>query len=218
MGVAACTSDAKKPVSQAPVDAPVDKPPSLPDGSGDAPPDGTACPTGQILRYESPGCGLAAKPVCGSATQHACYVPVCSCRGETISRCDYAPEPFADYGACPDAESDANLDSSGSDSGKDAPDAGIDGSIDGDRDGPAGPLDGASDGPVDASYDASPCPTGQVLRYETPGCGADAKPVCGSPQQDACFRPVCSCKGGIISRCDYATEPFVSFDRCGGDG
>jgi hypothetical protein len=158
-------------------------------------------------------------------------VPVCSCRGETISRCDYASEPFADYGACPDAgigddarhedaESDTNLDSPGSDSGMDAPDAGVDGTTDGERDGRQ-PIDGDRDGPVDASYDAGPCPAGQVLRYETPGCGAEARPVCGSPQQDACFRAVCSCRGVTISRCDYAPEPFAHFGACafdGGDG
>ena len=59
-----------------------------------------ACPAGQILRYETPGCGAAAKPVCGSAIQDACYRAVCSCKGETISRCDYAPEPFSGFGVC----------------------------------------------------------------------------------------------------------------------
>jgi hypothetical protein len=62
------------------------------------------------------------------------------------------------------------------------------------------------------------CPPGQVLRYENPGCDGEAKAVCGPSSQDACLRPVCSCRGMTVSRCDYATEPFRSFGPCASDG
>ena len=76
---------------------------------GNSVPDGGTCPAGQVLRYESPGCGAAAKPVCGSGEQDACYRAVCSCQGQTISRCDYAPEPFSAFGACPTPDSGMDL-------------------------------------------------------------------------------------------------------------
>jgi hypothetical protein len=200
------------------------------------------CPAGQVLRYESPGCGVDAKPVCGSQSQDACYRAVCSCQGETISRCDYASEPFAYFGACPipdgagpdippsvpdtarDVSNDLAVEAAGPDIAIDrgsdgaADRGGLDGGIDGP---PVGPTDLAIDikSPVDGpaeggSYDSGPCPAGQVLRYETPGCGSDAKPVCGSAQQDACARPVCSCRGVTISRCDFASEPYASAGAC----
>jgi hypothetical protein len=75
------------------------------------------------------------------------------------------------------------------------------------REGP----DGAT---PEASVDAGVCPAGQVLRYEQPGCDSEAKPVCGPSMQDACFRPVCSCRGETISRCDFADEPFAAFGEC----
>jgi hypothetical protein len=210
------------------------------------------CPEGQVLRYESPGCGADAKPVCGSKSQDACYRAVCSCRGETISRCDYATEPFAYFGICPipdgagpDVPSgspdvandvagdlpvegpdttinrggDGAVDKTGLDVSVDrGGDSVADGGIDGPPVGPSdlaidikSPIDGPGEG---GAYDSGPCPAGQVLRYQTPGCGADAKPVCGSPQQDACARPVCSCNGVTISRCDYAPEPYASAGAC----
>jgi hypothetical protein len=141
--------------------------------------DNGPCPAGQVLRYEAPGCGAEAQPVCGPAMQDACFRPVCSCNGETISRCDFASEPFASFGYC---------------------------SV----------SDGGSPDTAEVRVDGGPCPAGQVLRYEAPGCGAEAKPVCGSPVQDACFRPVCSCNGATISRCDFASEPFASFGSCDG--
>jgi len=36
--------------------------------------------------------------------QDACYRAVCSCNGQTISRCDYAPEPFVAFGSCPGSD------------------------------------------------------------------------------------------------------------------
>jgi hypothetical protein len=71
--------------------------------------------------------------------------------------------------------------------------------------------------PTCSSSEAS-CPAGQVLRYETPGCGAEAKPVCGPSSQDACFRAVCSCRGVTTSRCDYADEPYRALGACPSDG
>lgn len=173
--------------------------------------DSGACPVGQV-RYESPGCGVEVKPVCGSSEQDACFRPVCSCQGKTISRCDYATEPFLSFGACPASDSGIDLPPDGVavDLAVDLPvdiaqDVGLDGSV-----------DGVLDSSVDVAYDAGPCPSGQVLRYESPGCDAEAKPVCGSRSQDACYRAVCSCKGVTISRCDYASEPFAAFGACSG--
>ena len=200
-----------------------------------------SCPAGQVLRYESAGCGTAAKPVCGSPNQDACFRAVCSCQGVTISRCDYAKEPFASFGACTvDSGTDAARDQAPSipDVPVDVPDdqaidLGMDISFDHPIDGSV--LEGGIDGVIDlgrdvgidlgidagidgASYDGGPCPAGQALRYETAGCGSEAKPVCGRSQQDACFRAVCSCKGVTISRCDYADEPFASFGSCDANG
>jgi hypothetical protein len=98
----------------------------------------------------------------------------------------------------------------------------------GDKDLPA--YDGPSlDGPsldglgVDQQIvDAGPCPAGQVLRYTSPGCGAQAKPVCGSRDQDACARNACSCTGKVIIGCDFFSEPWSKMTDgmtgCGADG
>lgn len=208
-------------------------------GSDGSDKDAGACPAGQVLRYESAGCGAAAKPVCGSPQQDACFRAVCSCNGVTISRCDYANEPFASFGACADSAADGPRDQAQdtpTDVPADAPVdhavdlAPVDLAVDGGIDGGLAPLDAGIDSTLDlgsvdgggtgfdGSYDAGACPAGQVLRYETPGCGVEAKPVCGSGQQDACFRAVCSCKGVTISRCDYASEPFASFGSCDANG
>jgi hypothetical protein len=69
-------------------------------------------------------------------------------------------------------------------------------------------ADAASDGGVDAPSDGDACPPPLVLRYEAPGCGAEAHPVCGSALEDACAIVVCSCDGRWITKCDYAGEPW----------
>jgi hypothetical protein len=67
------------------------------------------CAAPNVLRYTAPGCGVDAHPVCGSPTQDACGIAVCSCTGHTILRCDFSPEPFAHSGSCEDA-ADASTD------------------------------------------------------------------------------------------------------------
>jgi hypothetical protein len=76
------------------------------------------------------------------------------------------------------------------------------------------PKDGG--GSSDAS-DAAACPSGQVLRYETPGCGMNAHPRCGSPDQDACAVNVCGCDGKPLVKCDYASAPWT-MTGCSEDG
>jgi hypothetical protein len=114
-----------------------------------AEPEGGTCPAGQVLRYESPGCAAEATPVCGASEQDACYRAVCSCQGQTISRCDYAPEPFAAFGECsaPDSGTELPMDP--------AVDSGIDVAADGPTDiaVPDGTADSVSDG-AGASGDA----------------------------------------------------------------
>jgi hypothetical protein len=57
-------------------------------------PNGDACAGPCAVRYESPGCGDAAHPVCGPAIEDACAIWTCSCTGHVIVRCDYASEPW----------------------------------------------------------------------------------------------------------------------------
>jgi hypothetical protein len=68
----------------------------------------------------------------------------------------------------------------------------------------------------DRYFDWTPgtCPPPNVQRYMAPGCGAEARPVCGSRIQDACASPRCSCDGRNIIGCDYSVEPFAYFGRC----
>lgn len=106
------------------------------------------------------------------------------------------------------------------DSARDVP---LDRGVEAGSDSPA--FDGPSiDGPgIDQQIvDSGPCPAGQILLYTSPGCGADVKPVCGSPIQDACARSACSCSGKMIIGCDYFSEPWSKVtDRmtgCGADG
>lgn len=56
---------------------------------------------------------------------------------------------------------------------------------------------------------AQACEAPQRLRYEEPGCGASASPVCGRSEQDGCRSAVCSCSGVVNIGCDYVTEPFA---------
>jgi hypothetical protein len=72
--------------------------------------------------------------------------------------------------------------------------------------------------PTCSSSSEISCPAGMVVGYDKPGCGAEAKPACMPAAQDACYRPVCSCRGVTISRCDSATEPYRSSDPCPTDG
>jgi hypothetical protein len=71
-----------------------------------------------------------------------------------------------------------------------------------------------ADAALDAVTDASVCASPQVLRYESAGCGADALPVCGTADQDACAIAVCGCDGQTIVKCDYASAPWAFIGSC----
>jgi hypothetical protein len=71
-----------------------------------------------------------------------------------------------------------------------------------------------ADAALDAVTDANVCASPQVLRYESAGCGADAFPVCGRSDQDACAIEVCGCDGQTIVKCDYASAPWAHIGSC----
>jgi hypothetical protein len=58
------------------------------------------------------------------------------------------------------------------------------------------------------------CAAPNVWRYMSPGCGAQAHPVCGTASQDACAAPRCSCDGRDIIGCDYTAEPYAHVGSC----
>jgi hypothetical protein len=91
------------------------------------------------------------------------------------------------------------------DSGPDTPDSTPD-APDSAPDSDAEPNDSGPDGSDGG------CPTGQVLRYEAPGC--NATPRCGLPIQDACLGYACSCRGTLLTGCDYFTEPYSARGTC----
>jgi hypothetical protein len=64
------------------------------------------------------------------------------------------------------------------------------------------------------------CPAPNVWRYMSPGCGAEARPVCGTSIGDGCAAPRCSCDGRDIVGCDFTSEPyaFAGYCRDGGRG
>jgi hypothetical protein len=66
------------------------------------------CQAPLVLRYEKPGCGAAAHPVCGdsAADAYGGDYAACSCHGITIPWHDYATQAFARFGTC-EAEGDA---------------------------------------------------------------------------------------------------------------
>jgi hypothetical protein len=70
------------------------------------------------------------------------------------------------------------------------------------------PLDGV------ATFDGVSCQAPNVWRYQEPGCGADAHPVCGSATEDACLRFACGCDGETLEGCDYYPKPWRSQGPC----
>ena len=178
------------------------------------------CPAGQVLRYESSGCGTAATPVCGPSAQDACYRPVCSCQGQTISRCDYASEPFSAFGACPLPDTGVDLATDQiNDKGIDVPvdlpadiavldlkiDYGSDLSID-------GSIDGFADGPGDLA----------LVDATGPGSGDDsgADGAGGSPGTNC--RPAPPCPTGWFiyndTICEWPLSSGICFPNKSSDG
>src|ERR1019366_9145439 len=70
------------------------------DAGPDAVTDADVCTPLQVLRYESPGCGVDAVAVCGGFAQDACANRVCGCDGTDVVMCDYSPVPWAHVGSC----------------------------------------------------------------------------------------------------------------------
>jgi hypothetical protein len=123
------------------------------------------------------------------------------------------------FGACSSSSSDSPISAEASDDG-----SLVDGSLaDGTADGSGQPPPDASpvvdagmdvDAALEAATDADVCASPQVLRYESAGCGADALPVCGRADQDACAIEVCGCDGQTIVKCDYASAPWAHIGSC----
>ncbi len=85
--------------------------PAMDAGPDVTPSDSGICGPSEVLRYESPGCGVDAHPICGSPFEDACEIAVCGCDGKTITKCDFASEPWASVGPCDDGAVDAHPDS-----------------------------------------------------------------------------------------------------------
>lgn len=62
------------------------------------------------------------------------------------------------------------------------------------------------------------CPAPNVWRYQSAGCGTEARPVCGSAVGDGCLGYRCSCDGRDITGCDFSSEPYSYAGFCIGDG
>ncbi len=101
------------------------------------------------------------------------------------------------------------------------------GGADGAIDQPADVLSVPADGPKDlripdlapeaqVTSDGAACSSPKVWRYEEPGCGAEAHPICGTAQSDGCLALVCGCDGETLSGCDYFTKPWQSRGLCPG--
>ena len=64
-----------------------------------------------------------------------------------------------------------------------------------------------SDGGTGDGAPSGACLAPNVLRFEKAGC--DQPAICGSLSQHACLQLRCSCRGRIVSGCDYYPEPWV---------
>jgi hypothetical protein len=81
------------------------------------------------------------------------------------------------------------------------------------------PVDGgtdAADGGIDGvtTGDGGTCSSPNVWRYQTPGCGAEAHPVCGSAMQDGGLGFACGCDGEILTGFDYFKKPWSARGIC----
>jgi hypothetical protein len=195
-----------------PSDGPTDKAPATPDlPILDAPAerlvvvDGDSCQPPNVWRYQQPGCGADAHPVCGSAQQDAGLAFACGCNGERLTGFDYFDKPYTARGICPSVDG-GTFPIDGPPDTPDAPPVSTDG--------PAPAIDGPI---VDVpSEDGGSCPAPNVWRYQQPGCGADAHPVCGSDQQDAGLAFACGCDGEILRGFDYFGKPYTARGICTG--
>jgi len=229
--------------------------------------DGDACQAPRVWRYQEPGCGAEAHPVCGDSGGDACLALACGCDGEILSGCDYYTKPWRSRGVCPGTcySPTSNLEWStwaglvkgctcdpASDKAQcvsvggishpiactqgawlidsmspcDDTDGGplpppLDGGLDQAR------LDGAIDGfsgdgtssdgtssDGTSSDDGGSCQAPNVWRYQNPGCGAEARPVCGSSIQDAGLAFACGCDGKTLIGFDYFKQPWSSRGVC----
>jgi hypothetical protein len=75
-------------------------------------------------------------------------------------------------------------------------------------------LDASAEGLITINGDT--CQAPKVWRYQEPGCGAEAHPLCGNSGGDACLALACGCDGEILSGCDYYSKPWRSRGVCPG--
>jgi hypothetical protein len=67
-------------------------------------------------------------------------------------------------------------------------------------------------------WDPGSCPAPNIWRYMSAGCGAEARPVCGTAAGDGCAAARCSCDGRDIVGCDFTSEPYAHEGFCTRDG
>ena len=205
--------------------------------------DGGSCQAPNVWRYQEPGCGAEAHPVCGSAMQDAGLALACGCDGETLMGFDYYDKPWRARGLCPDAcfsptlnlevaVATPSIKGCACDPASDTPQcvsvggwgralSCVGGTWKLDYltncsvgDGGTVSVDGAID--RSASDDGGSCQAPNVWRYQEPGCGAEAHPVCGSGMQDGGLAFACGCDGETLMGCDYYDKPWRARGMCPG--
>ncbi len=76
----------------------------------------------------------------------------------------------------------------------------------------------APDSSPDRAPDGIACGAGVLVHYSAPGCGADAVPICGAYNQDACTAVIsyCACDGQttVYGACGTSPSPFLYLGAC----
>jgi hypothetical protein len=62
--------------------------------------------------------------------------------------------------------------------------------------------------------DAGPCEPPMVWQYRAPGCGVEAKAICGPSWGDACLGTFCGCDGQNEYGCDFVRKPYAHAGAC----
>jgi hypothetical protein len=178
---------------------------STSDGGVDSVPDSGGCDARTYAHYATPGCGADAVFACISAfdASPGTISSYCGCDGVTTLSYDtrLVRSPYLYAGACKPDGGPGALDV--------APDGNDSGNPDGYR------------SLVDTMPDGADCGGGRYIHYTTPGCGAQAVPLCEAPTLDACaaIRWYCSCDGvtGVIGGCGTSNVPYLYEGACRSD-
>ena len=93
------------------------------------------------------------------------------------------------------------------------------GTVSGTTTGPVTALDASADAPTDSD---GGCPSGTHVYYTAPGCGAEARPRCGTYQLDSCAALVyrCACDGVTTTTtgdCGSDIAPYLYEGACRSD-